>query len=63
MKLCGFTNVDWAWSPLNQMSRSGGIFSVGSTTVSWYNKKQIFVALILAKEKYIDASQATCEEI
>eukprot|EP00253_Pinus_taeda_P002624 PITA_02624 len=39
VKLCGFTDADWAGSPTNRKSTSGGIFSIGSTIVSWYSRK------------------------
>ena len=40
VKLQGFTDADWAGSPSDRKSTSGGIFNIGSTLVSWYNKKQ-----------------------
>eukprot|EP00253_Pinus_taeda_P026099 PITA_26099 len=40
VKLCGFTDVDWAGSPTDRKSTSGGVFSIGSTVVSWYSRKQ-----------------------
>jgi hypothetical protein len=45
VKLCGFIDADWAGSPMDIKSTSEGIFSIRSTIVSWYNKKQISVAL------------------
>ena len=45
VKLHGFMDEDWASSPTDRKSTSGGVFSIGSTTVSWYNMKQISVAL------------------
>jgi hypothetical protein len=63
VKLQGFTDADWAGSPSDRKSTSGGIFSVGSTTVSWYNRKQRSVALSSAEAEYMAASQATCEAI
>ena len=39
VKLCGFTDADWAGSPTDRKSTSGGVFSIGSTTVSWYSRK------------------------
>jgi len=39
VKLCGFTDVDWARSPTNRKSTFGGVFSIGSTTVSRYSRK------------------------
>jgi hypothetical protein len=39
VKLHGFTDADWAGNPTNRKSTSRGIFSIGSTVVSWYNRK------------------------
>jgi len=39
VKLQGFTDVDWAGSPLDQKSTSRGIFNLGSTANSWYSRK------------------------
>ena len=63
VKLHGFTDADWEGSPTDKKSTSGGIFSIGSTTISWYNRKQIFVALSLAEAEYMAASLDTCEAI
>eukprot|EP00253_Pinus_taeda_P010446 PITA_10446 len=63
VKLQGFANADWAGSPSNTKSTSRGIFSIGSATIYGYNRKQISVALSLAKAEYMAASQATCEAI
>ena len=35
VKLHGFMDADWAGSPTGRNSTSGGIFNIGSTTVSW----------------------------
>ena len=40
VKLQVFIDADWACSPSDRKSTSGGIFSIGSTTVSWYSRKQ-----------------------
>ena len=58
-----FTNAYWAGSPMDRKSTSGGVFSIGSTTVSWYSRKQRSVALSLAEAEYMAASQAACEAI
>ena len=39
VKLCGFIDADWVGSPTDRKSTSGGIFSIGSIAVSWYNRK------------------------
>ena len=59
----GFVNADWADSPMDRKRTSGGVSSTGSTTVSWYNRKQISVALSSTEVEYMAASQATCEAI
>ena len=63
MKLCGLTDVDWAGSPTDIKSTSGGVFNIGSTAVSWYSRKQISVALSSAEAEYMEASLAACEAI
>eukprot|EP00253_Pinus_taeda_P002671 PITA_02671 len=63
VKLCGFTDANWAGSPIDKKSTFGGIFSIGSTTVSWYNRKQISMALSSAEAMYMAASLVACEAI
>eukprot|EP00253_Pinus_taeda_P004962 PITA_04962 len=63
VKLCGFTDADWAGRPTERKSTSGGIFSIKSTTVSWYSRKQISVALSSAEVEYMAASLTACEAI
>jgi hypothetical protein len=48
---------------MDRKSTSGGIFSIGSTTISWYNRKLRSVALNSVEEEYMEASQAACEAI
>ena len=63
VKLHSFMDADWAGSPSDRKSTSGGIFSIGSTTVSWYSRKQRSVSQSSAEAQYMAASQATCEAI
>eukprot|EP00253_Pinus_taeda_P033302 PITA_33302 len=56
VKLQGFTDVDWAGSPSDRKSTSGGIFSIGSTVVSWYNRKQRSVELSSVEAEYMESS-------
>eukprot|EP00253_Pinus_taeda_P032320 PITA_32320 len=63
VKLCGFTDADWAGSPTDRKSTSRGVFSIRSTTVSWYSGKQRSVALSSAEAEYMAASLAACEAI
>eukprot|EP00253_Pinus_taeda_P003008 PITA_03008 len=63
VKLCGFTDPNWAGSPTDRKSTSGGVFSIGSTTVSWYSRKQRSMALSSAEAEDMAASLAACEAI
>ena len=63
VRLCGFTDANWAGSPMDIKRTSGGIFSIGSTTVSWYSRKQRSVALSSAEAEYMVVSLAACEAI
>ena len=63
LKLHGFTNADWVGSPTDRKSTSGGIFSIGSTTVSWYNRKQRSITLSSAEAEYMATSLVACEAI
>jgi hypothetical protein len=63
VKLHGFTDADWAGSPMNKKSTSGGIFSIRSTIFSWYNMKQRSMVLSSKEAEYMVVSQAACEAI
>eukprot|EP00253_Pinus_taeda_P010342 PITA_10342 len=56
VKLQGFTDADWVGSPSNRKSTSRGIFSIGSSTISWYNRKHRSIALSSTKAEYMAAS-------
>ena len=58
VKLHGFMDADWEGIPTDRKRTLGGIFSIRSTTVSWYNRKQRS-----AEAEYMAASQAACEAI
>ena len=63
LKLHGFTDADWAGIPTDRKSTSGGIFSIGSTAVSWYRRKKRSVALSSAEAEYMATILAACEAI
>eukprot|EP00253_Pinus_taeda_P029781 PITA_29781 len=63
VKLQGFTDENWAGSPSDRKSTSGGIFNLGLAVVSWYNRKLRLFALSSAEPEYMAASQATYEAI
>jgi hypothetical protein len=45
ISLQGFTDSDWAGSVADRKSTSGCCFSMGSTMISWFSRKQTSVAL------------------
>jgi hypothetical protein len=63
VKLHGFTDAYCARIPTDRKSTSSGIFSIISTVVSWYSRKQRSVALSSSEEEYMAESQAACEAI
>jgi len=63
VKLQGFTDADWARSPLDRKSISGGVFNLGSAAVFRYSSKQRSVALSSTETKYMATSQAACDSI
>ena len=63
VKLCGFMDVDWAGRPTDRKRTSRGIFSIGSTTVSWYSRKHRSMALGSTEAEYMAASLAACKAI
>jgi hypothetical protein len=63
MKLQGFIDAAWAGSQSDRKNTLGGVFSIMSTIVSYYSRKQISVALSSAKAKYIAVIQEACDGI
>jgi hypothetical protein len=63
VKLQGYTNLDWAGNAADRKSTSGCRFSLGSTMISWFSRKQTSVALSSTKAKYTTANIASHEAI
>ena len=63
VKFHSFIDADWVGIPMDRKNTSGGVFSIESTVISWYNRKQRSVALSSTKAEYMAASQAACEDI
>ena len=60
MKLQGYTNSDWVSSAADRKSTSGCYFSLGSTMISWFNRKQSSVALRSIEMEYMETITASC---
>ena len=54
-RLYGYTDTDWAGSISDRESTSSGCYSLGSTMISWFSRKQSSVALSTAEAEYIVA--------
>ncbi|MCO5564945.1 hypothetical protein L7F22_018615 [Adiantum nelumboides] len=64
VELHGYTDVDWASSATDQWSTSGFMFTLGSATIAWSNKKQPLLALSsTTKTEYRGATIAACEVV
>lgn len=63
VRLCGFTDANWASNSMDKRSTFGYCFNVGSGMVSWCSKKQKSIVVSSTKAKYMVASTATCEAI
>jgi len=56
-----YVDADWVKNVIDRKSTSRCCFSLGSTMISWMRRKQNFVALSTAEEKYIFVSMDSCE--
>eukprot|EP00253_Pinus_taeda_P012929 PITA_12929 len=63
VRLTGYTDSDCAGCASDRKSTSGCCFGLGSTVVSWFNRKQQSVALSSVEAEYMAASLASCEAI
>jgi hypothetical protein len=63
VRLQGYTDSDWAGSAVDRKSTSGCCFSLGSTMISWFSRKQTFVALSTTEAEYITASVTSREAV
>jgi hypothetical protein len=61
--LYGYSDSDWASSIPDRKSTSVYCFSLGSSIVSWSNRKQLCVALSTARAEYVAACAASREAI
>ena len=56
VSLIRFTDSDWEGSVADRKSTFGCCFSLGSATVSWFSRKQAFIALSSVEAEYMAAS-------
>jgi hypothetical protein len=63
VRLAGFTNVDWAGCVEDRKSTLRCCFNVGSSIISWFNRKQRSMALSSVEAEYMASSLAACEAL
>ena len=49
IKIESYVDSDWAGSAINRKGTSGCCFSMGSSVISWFSRKQSYVALSTAE--------------
>ena len=63
INLEGYVDSDWAGSAIDRKSTSGCCFSMGFGVISWFSRKQSFVALSTAEAEYVAACSTSCETV
>jgi hypothetical protein len=63
VKLLGYTDANWAGSATYRKNTPGCCFSLGSSMISWFNRKQTSMALNSTEAKYMATGTMSCEAI
>jgi len=63
LNLVGYSDSDFAGCKVDRKSASGTCHLLGSSLISWHNKKQACVALFIAEAEYIAAGSCCAQTI
>jgi hypothetical protein len=63
VELQGYTDSYWAGSAVDRKSTLGCCFNLVSIVITWFSRKQDYVALNSAEVEYMAVSMASCESI
>ena len=61
INLEGYVDSDWVGSAIDRKSTSGCCFSMGSSVISFFSRKESCMVLSIAKEKYVATCSTTWE--
>nr|KAJ0224501.1 hypothetical protein LSAT_V11C100001550 [Lactuca sativa] len=61
VKLCGFSDSDWAGYNDDRRSVSASVFTLGTGVVTWSSKKQECTALSSTKVVYVSLTAVACQ--
>jgi hypothetical protein len=62
-KMQGYSNSNWAGNATDRKTTLGCCFSLGSMMLSWFSRKQNFVAPSSTEVEYMATRTASCEAI
>ena len=63
INLEGYVDSYWEGNSIDRKRNSGCCFSMGSGVISWFSRKQSFVALSTIEAEYVAACSASCEVV
>ena len=63
INLEGYVDSYWAGSAIDRKRNSGCCFSMGSSVISWFRRKQSYMALSTTESEYVVACLASCEAV
>ena len=58
-----YVDLDWTGSSIDTKSTLGCYFSIRLGVISWFSRKQSYVALSIAKAEYVASCSTSCEVV